>query len=1083
MVKASLRNPVAVLMLSIGLLLLGGITAKRLPVDLFPKLSVPVIIVGTSFRGAPPETVEQSVTFPIERAVAQAWNIDTVTSSTRQGLSVVYAWFHWGSDIDAALLDVQQQVQAISDTLPEHARPPMISKFDLSSLPIAFVTVKGGGLDERELFELANNVLAPQLSAVEGVAAATVSGGRRRQMNIDLDPDELRNNGLSLLDVEQAIKQSNVLVPSGTLRAGLMEYDVFSNSQMTQQEQVEQVVVKTVEPQTDAQSQVPIRIEDLGEVTDSHRQQSQVVHVDGERAVYMKVYKQPGANTIETVASLKEALPTLNNVPPGVKLDTTFEQSTYIENAIKALQVDAMLGAGIVMITLLLFLASVSGTIIVGLSLPLAFMATLATLYLTGETLNVFTLGGLALAIGRLVDNAVIVLEAIHRHQRQGKTPLIAALDGSREVAAPVFAGTLTTVIVFLPVFFLSGISKYLFSPMGLVISVSMFASYIVSLTVIPALMRRLGHAPASANDTDADQPAHTGDDEPGAADDHQAGAASPSAAPPKGLLAAFERAQQRLEARYDRSLGPVLRRKGLFLALVTLAFGGSLVLASNLGSDFFPPIDEGEFRVKVRGPIGTRVEESEKLAQRVQALVEEVVPPDVLVGTNTSIGAAKQGLRAMLAANGGPHEITLRVELTPPGEREHDMEYYISQLRERAATEFPGVSVVFVPRGTIKQIINFGYKAPIVVEVRGYDLEQGSALASKIEHMMQKLPGLTDVKSVRQDDYPNLQINVDRQRAARFGINQEDVARVLLGSVFGNMSRAPFMIDPETGFPFDIITRLAEPHRDEVADLEQITLQHEGKPIMLKSFAEMERGSGPLLIERRDIERIAEVTANISPGASVSSVADSINAGIGQLDVPPGFQVNLVGQAKDQEETNKSLVGALGLAMFIIYIVMAVQFRSLLHPFIVMFTVPLGLVGVFVAMWLTNTTFSATSMMGIIMMVGIVVGNGILLVDYANGRREQGDGPEPAALAAARVRLRPILMTSLALVVGLIPMAIGGPGGELYAPLARAVMGGLIASTALTLYVIPVLYSLVESRFPTDAAQRKADDAIIDAA
>lgn len=1071
MVKAALRNPVAVLMLSIGLLLVGGITAKRLPVDLFPKLSVPVIIVGTSFRGAPPETVEQSVTFPIERAVAQAWNIDTVTSSTRQGLSVVYAWFHWGSDIDAALLDVQQQVQAISDTLPEHARPPMISKFDLSSLPIAFVTVKGGGLDERELFELANNVLAPQLSAVEGVAAATVSGGRRRQMNIDLDPDELRKTGLSLLDVEESIKQSNVLVPSGTLRAGRMEYDVFSNSQMTHKEQVEQVVVKTVEPQTDAQSQVPIRIEDLGEVSDSHRQQSQVVHVDGERAVYMKVYKQPGANTIETVESLRDALPTLNNVPPGVKLDTTFEQSTYIENAITSLQVDAMLGAGIVMITLLLFLASVSGTVIVGLSLPLAFMATVATLYLTGETLNVFTLGGLALAIGRLVDNAVIVLEAIHRHQRTGKTPLVAALDGSREVAAPVFAGTLTTFIVFLPVFFLSGISKYLFSPMGLVISVSMFASYIVSLTVIPALMRKVGHAPAE-DEAEGD-----------AKDEAEGDAAKPSAAPRKGILGAFERAQDRLELRYARSLGPVMRRKGLFLALVALVFGGSLVLASDLGSDFFPPIDEGEFRVKVRGPIGTRVEESEKLAQRVQALVEDVVPPDVLVGTNTSIGAAKQGLRAMLAANGGPHEITLRVELTPPGQRELDMEYYIGKLRERAATEFPGLSVVFVPRGTIKQIINFGYKAPIVVEVRGYDLEQGSALASKLTQMMQKIPGLTDVKSVRQDDYPNLQINVDRQRAARFGVNQEDVARVLLGSVFGNMSRAPFMIDPDTGFPFDIITRLAEPHRDEVSDLEQITLQHEGKPIMLKSFAEMERGSGPLLIERRDIERIAEVTANIAPGASVSSVAESINAAIEEVDVPQGFQVNLVGQAKDQEETNKSLVGALGLAMFIIYIVMAVQFRSLLHPFIVMFTIPLGLVGVFAAMWLTNTTFSATSMMGIIMMVGIVVGNGILLVDYANGRREQGDEPESAALAAARVRMRPILMISFALVLGLFPMAIGGPGGELYAPLARAVMGGLIASTVLTLYVIPVLYSLVESRFPTNAAQRKVDDAIIDAA
>jgi len=1045
-------------MLSIALLLLGSIGFRRLPVDLFPKLSVPVIIVGTSFRGAPPETVEQSVTFPVERAVAQAWNIATVTSSTRQGLSVVYAWFQWGSDIDAALLDVQQQVQAISDELPEHARAPMISKFDLSSLPISFVTVKGGGLDERELFELANNVLAPQLSAVEGVAAATVSGGRRRQMNIDLDPNELRNNGLSLLDVETAVKQSNVLVPSGTLRGGRMEYDVFSNSQMTSKAELEDVVVQTMESASG--EQVPIRIKDLGDVSDSHRQQSQVVHVDGERAVYMKVYKQPGANTIETVAALREALPVLNNVPPGVKLDTTFEQSTYIENAINALQVDAMLGASIVMITLLVFLASFSSTIIVGLSLPLSLMATLATLYLTGETLNVFTLGGLALAIGRLVDNAIIVLEAIDRHQRMGKTPLVAALDGSREVAAPVLAGTLTTVIVFLPVFFMSGISKYLFSPMGLVISVSMSASYFVSLTVIPVLMRRFGKEPTE--------------------EEKKSGHA---VHPTKGIFGAFEKAQRLNERMFDRTVQPVMRRKGLTLALVALIFGGSLVVASDIGSDFFPPIDEGEFRVKVRGPIGTRVEESEVLAGRVQNLVEEVLPEDVLVGTNASIGAAKQGLRAMLAANGGPHEITLRVELTPPGQREHDMEYYIAQLRERAAREFPGVSVVFVPRGTIKQIINFGHKAPIVVEVRGYDLAQGSELAKQIEKMMQGIPGLTDVKSIRQDDYPNLQINVDRQRAARFGVEQEDVARVLLGSVFGNMSKAPFMVDPDTGFPFDIITRLAEPHRDEIADLEQITLQNEGRPIMLKSFAELERGSGPLLIERRDIERVAEVTANIAPGSSVSAVAHEIEAGIAGIEVPTGFKVNLVGQAKDQEETNRSLVSAMALAMFIVYIVMAVQFRSLLHPLIVMFTVPLGLVGVFLAMWLTNTTFSATSLMGIIMMVGIVVGNGILLVDYANGRRIAGDDPDTAALAAARVRFRPILMTSLALVVGLIPMSIGGPGGELYAPLARAVMGGLLASTVLTLYVVPVLYALVESRFPIDAEKRKREDAIIDAA
>ncbi|MCA9657550.1 MAG: efflux RND transporter permease subunit, partial [Myxococcales bacterium] len=1005
MIKAALRNPVAVLMFSIGLLLMGGMALKRLPVDLFPSLSVPVVIVGTSFRGATPETVEQSVTLPIEQAVAQAWNIDTVTSSTRQGLSVVYAWFRWGSDIDAALLDVQQQVQAIGDTLPEHARAPMIVKFDLSSLPIAFVTLTGEGTDERELFELANYVLAPQLSSVPGVSAATVSGGRWRQMNIDLDPNKLRQTGLSLLDVEHAIRRANVLVPSGTMQSGRMDYDILANTQMTSKAELENLVVKTVDPPpgSRAQSEIAIRVKDLGTVVDSHRQQSQIVHVDGERAVYLKIYKQPGANTISTVEALKERLPKLHGVPPNVDLETTFEQSTYIENAIRALQTDAILGASIVILVLLVFLASFTSTIIVALSLPLAFLATLVVLYLTGETINVFTLGGLALAIGRLVDNAIIVLEVIHRHQSEGKPPLQAALDGAREVAAPVLAGTLTTIIVFIPIWFLTGISKYLFTPMGLTIGASMAASYIVSLTVIPVLARRLG----GHDDTPPEE-------------------RSVFRRASDAMFGTFERGLAAVDRGHARILESVLRRKKAVLLAVLAIFIGSLAIAREIGSDFFPPIDEGEVQVKVRAPIGTRLEETEALAARVEKLVEEVVPADVLVGTNTSIGAPKGGLRAMLSSNSGPHELTVRLELTPPGQREHDINYYIDKMRERAKDEFPGISVVFDPRGTIREIINFGYKAPIVVEVRGYDLAKGSALASEVVRELKTVPGLTDVKSIRQDDYPNLRVDVDRERAARFGIHQDDVAMLLLGSVFGNMSRAPFMVDPETGFPYDIITRLAAPYRDDLNDLQEITLQHGGKPIMLKSFASIRRSTGPLMLERRDIQRIAEVTANLSTGTSVSDAAAMIEERLAKLNVPEGFTVDIVGQAKDQEETNKSLAIALGLAMCVVYMVMAVQFRSLIHPLVIMFTVPLGLIGVFVVMFLTGTTFSATSVMGIIMMVGIVVANGILLVDYANLKRAEGSDPDEAALTASNVRLRPILMTSLCIEFGLLPMALG---------------------------------------------------------
>ncbi len=1061
MIKAALRNPVAVLMCSLGLLLLGVVSLQRLPVDLFPKLSVPVVIIGTSFPGAPPETVEQSITFPVEQAVAQAWNIDKVTSSTRQGLSIVYAWFRWGSDIDAALLDVQQQVQAIGDSLPEHARRPMIVKFDLSSLPIAYVSVKGGGFDERALYDVARNVITPQLSSVPGVAAATVSGGRRRQINVDLDPNKLRQTGLSLLDVEDTIRKANVVVPSGNLMSGQMAYDVFSNTQIRNVAELEDVVVKMVEgaPNGGGSSQVAVRIKDLGHVSDSHAEQNQVVHVDGERAVYMPVYKQPGSNTIATVAALREALPGLHGIPPGIQLDVSFDQSNYIKNAIDSLRYEAILGTSLAMLVVLLFLASFSGTIIVGLSLPLSVLVTLAVLYLTGETLNVFTLGGLALAVGRLVDNAIIVLENIHRHQHMGKNPLEAAIDGTREVAAPVFAATLTTVIVFMPVWFLTGISKYLFTPMGLAIGVAMFASYAVSLTVIPVLARRFAEKQGT-------KPAPT----------------SPVARLSNEALARVQRLLDRTDTRYAAALEATLKRKKALLIGVGVAFFASLGLATHIGQDFFPPVDEGEFQIALRAPIGTRVDETEKIVNRIEAMVHDVLPAEDIRSINTSIGAAKQGLRAMLASNAGPHEAKVRVELSPAQERKHDVEHYIALVRARAKEEFSGLSISFDPRGSVRQIINFGYQAPIVVEARGYELAEGSKLAAKIKSVLHTVPGLTDVKSVRQDDYPSLKIDVDRQRAARFDITQHDVARVLLGSVFGNTSRPPFMTDPQTGFNYDIITRLGESYRD-MNDLSEITLQHNEKPVLLRSIANIRRSVGPVAVERRDQQRIAEVIANVLPGYDVGSIAEDIRARLADVEIPSGFTVELKGQSEEQAETNKSLAIALLLALGIVYMVMAAQFRSLLHPLIIMFTVPLGMIGVFVALFVTGTSFSSTSMMGIIMMVGIVVANGILLVNYANLKREEGASPEEAALAAGKVRLRPILMTSLAVIFGLIPMAMGGPGSETYAPLARAVMGGLFVSTGLTLFVIPALYIIVERRFPTDMARRKAEEALIDAA
>jgi CzcA family heavy metal efflux pump len=1060
-IKAALRNPIAVFMCSVGVIFFGLIALDRLPVDLFPKLSVPVVFVGTSFPGAAPETVEQAITFPMEQALAQAWNIDRVTSRTRQGLSIVYAWFRWGSDIDAALLDVQQQVQAIGDSLPEHARRPMIVKFDLSSIATCFLSITSDELDERELYDLGRYVISPQLAAVPGVAAATVSGGRRRQINVDLDPDRLRQVGLSLLDVERTIRRSNVVVPSGSLVSGRMDYNVFSNTQMTSVKELEEVVVRMVssEPGDGRHdtTQKAIRVQDLGRVSDSHAEQNQIVHVNGKRGIYMPVYKQPGSNTILTVQALRDRLGDLHGIPPSVKLDVAFDQSNYIKDAIASLKDAALLGTSLTLLVVLLFLAAFSGTLVVGLSLPLSVLLTLAVLYLTGETLNVFTLGGLALAIGRLVDNAIVVLENINRHHESGKTPLLAALDGTREVAAPVLAGTLTTVVVFCPVFFLTGISKYLFAPMGLAIGVAMFASYVVSLTVIPALARRLlGRGERAA--------------------------ASPVHRLSRDVFAAMNRFLGRLDRGYLRTLEGAMKRRRMLLAGVALAFCGSVGLAFGIGADFFPPVDEGEFTIAARAPIGTRVDETETLARRIEAIVREEVPPEELLSTNSSMGAARQGLRAMLASNSGPHAAKVRVELAAPEHRKHGVEHYIKKIRERTLAEFPGLSIIFDPRGTVRTIVNFGYKAPIVVEVRGYDLDTGSRTAAEVERSLKKVAGLADVKSIRQDDYPNLQIDVDRQRAARFGITQDDVARVLLGSVFGNLSRPPFISDPQTGYFYEVITRLDAAYRDDIDSLGEITLQYQDKPVLLRSIATIRRGVGPVEIERRDAQRVAEVTANLLPGANIGDVAKAIRERLKEIEVPSGFSVELKGQSEQQAETNRSLAIATLIALFIVYMIMAAQFRALLQPLIILLTVPLGMIGVLVALFVTGTSFSSSSLMGILMMVGIVVSNGILLVEYANQQRRKGASPTDAAVSAGRTRLRPILMTSLTGIFGLIPMAIGGPGAELYAPLARVVMGGMVASTGLSLFVVPILYVIAEERFPLNAAAQLADDAVIDA-
>ena len=596
-----------------------------------------------------------------------------------------------------------------------------------------------------------------------------------------------------------------MVVPSGSLKSGRMDYDVFSNTQFKDISELENLVVAMSDAASGEkggrrQRQIPVRVKDLGEVSDAHRQQSQIVRVDGDRAVYLKVYKQPGANTINTVEALRKRLSNLDNVPEGVELDVTFDQSTYIKNAITSLRHEAFLGTGLAMFVVLVFSGNRLGNPDRWAVPPAVCIGDVSCSVFHRRDPKCLYVGRTRAVGWPLGRQCHYCCREHSPSPARRKSPLRAALDGTREVAAPVFAATLTTVIVFAPVWFLSGISRYLFSPMGLTIGVSMFASYAISLTVIPVLARRF--APKS---------------------DHGDHAQNANFKPPSwsGRMAArIESTLLATESRYTDSLKRVFGAKAKLFVGVAVAFLGSQYLATQLGADFFPPIDEGEFTMAFRAPIGTRVEESEKIAAQLETVVRDVVPPEALKTVLASVGAPKRGLRAMLASNSGSHAGKVRVELAPPQERQHGVEHYIALARKAAKKELPGVALMFSPRGSVREIINFGYRAPIVVEARGYDAEKGAALARDIEAALGTVPGLADVKSIRQDDHPNIQVIVDRQRASRFGITQHDIARVLLGSVFGNTSRPPFITDPKTGVNYEIITRLAPRYRDDIRSL-----------------------------------------------------------------------------------------------------------------------------------------------------------------------------------------------------------------------------------------------------------------------
>ncbi len=1046
--RLALRNPVLILMLSLMTIVLGWVSLQRLPVDLFPAIDVPNVRIAVFYTGAGPEDVEKSITMPIERAVSAAPGIDRVESTSKQGMSLVTAWFQYGTNLDNAQFEVQQRIGQIMNTLPPGVQQPLILKFDITNIPVVQMVVMSDELDERKLADLAENVIQPQIERLPGVASAGPGGGKRRELQVLADVDALRSRNLSILDLVTSVRASNLLMPSGTLRTETRDYNVFTNTQVDSVDEVRDIVVRPP-----VGEQRAVRVSDVAQVVDAAADQTEIVRVNGQRGVYLRVLKQPGANTIAVVDAVRAAMPELRGVPPNVRLAISFDQSRYIRNAVAALQHEALQGGLFAVAVILFFLLSLRATGIVAVAIPLSVVATFVLLYFTGQTLNIFTLGGLALGVGRLVDDSIVELENIHRHLGTGQSRREAVLAAAQEVALPILVSTITTIVVFFPVLFLQGVARNLFVPLALTISFALLMSFFVSRTVTPLLCLywlKGGH-------------------------------------PTNGVAKRIDGWLNGMDHAYARVLDRVLKHRALTVAVILAFAAGALLFTfKRVGTEFFPQADESQLRANFRAPIGTRVDQTEQLSKVVEkaamAALGDAADGGTLTTMLTTNGLA-QGRGGLFSQNSGPHSGNLNINLVGVHDRPYSDVEAVERIRKSLGDKLPGVQVFFGTGGIVGRIINFGSGAPIDVEILGYDFEQSAAHAAKIAAQLRTLQGddgkplLTDVQVSREENYPELDVNVDRQKAGVLGLSQQTIAQTVLATLAGSNQFAPIpFTDPVSGNEYFINVRAADPHRSHVSDLADVPVRTpEGRLVTLSTVAEVKRSSGPVTVNRKYLQRVIDITANVAPGKDLGTAAEAVQRVLDDTPAPDGFTVRQTGQVQQQKDAFEGLGFSALLAIALVYMVLASQFKSLVDPLVIMFSVPLGVSGVFLMLWATGTSLSVNSFMGIIMMIGIVVSNGVLLVDFANVLRRRGKSIHEATVEAGRTRLRPILMTTIATLVGLAPMALGiGEGSETNLPLARAVIGGLGVSTVLTLFLVPVLYTALDRFAKRDPAEEE---------
>jgi multidrug efflux pump subunit AcrB len=1085
LVNAALRNPYAVYVGMILVIVLGAVSYQRTPTDILPQIKTPVVVVFTSYRGMPAPDMEKSVTSVLERALTRCDYLEHIESRSLLGIGVIKVFFRPQVDPDMAVSQVISLVNGEMQNMPPGMLPPTILKFDASAIPVGNLVISSRERNDKELLDFADHQIRDALAGIEGLASAPVFGGVFRQVQIYVNPRALESLKLSPIEVARLVNAQSQVIPTGEIRIGAQTYYVGSNSMVGEPGDFKKIPLWS-------DGRKVVYLGDVAEVLDDVRWRTNTVLADGRRAVYMPLLRQAGASAIQVVDAVKEFLPRLHErgtLPDDVEVEVAFDQSQYVRDAMANLRLEALLGAVLASLVVLFFLGTWRSTWIVALSIPLSILAAFLGLYFSGHTLNIMTLGGLALILGRVVDDSIVDVENTVRHLGMGKSPLDAARDSANEIAVPVLMATITTVAVFLPLVFMTGVGRYLFTPLAVSASLAMAASYLVSRTVSPLYCSRYLR-PRSTT----------------------------------AALRPFDRAFLSFAGIYERALRGALRRRWAVLGAVIVLCVPAVLCFLRTGQELFPEVDASEFTIHLRASGGPRVEATEEQVRQIEQIVREVVPEEDLGLTLSNIGISSRW-SAVYTSNNGPHAAFTRVQLRGgfSGRRTPALAY-VERLRERLHEKFPGDDIFFETGGMLRRILNGGALAPIEVQVRGHDQEIRRKVTRLLDARVARLPSVVDTYAPQAMDLPQLQIEVDRVAAARLKLTQNDVILNVITALMSSAQVAPnFWIDPASGNPYFIGVQYPSYLVENIQTLENVPLttglaRTRERPPLLKEVARIVRTQGPVEVFHHEIDRVSQVFVNVAgndlartardvdrislrlpleyalgmipadrrlelgndpefwkrfekylknPAAPErSALAKQYGVDPDGLRLPRGVRVRVQGEISRMRESFREMAFSLSLAVLLVYLVLAAQFGSWRDPLIMIVAAPLGLLGVAFMLYLTGTSLNIQSCMGVLLMVGISVSNSVLVVEFANGRRNDGGDSFEAVVSACRIRLRPILMTTLATVAGLLPLAIHlHPGDEMNLPLARAMIGGLAASTLLTLFVVPTLYLVLSPR------------------